>query len=369
MKKLLNILLVEDNPGDVALLRGVLLKPPPVGQFLLAQEGTVQQAVDRLLRETPDVILLDLNLPDSRGTDTVRRMREAAKDCPIIVLTSMDDEATGVAAIHLGVQDYLVKGTIDARTLGRTVRYAMERFRLEKELARANSQLEVLLQQRTEELEKSITLLGQEITEHENSQAAFEELQEVLAAMLNAMPVVLFVTTPDMNRMLYCSKAYERIWGRPRKEVFENPRSWIDAVHPEDRPGLEAEIAQRTGQLPEGPAESLTSGFRIVRPDGVTTNIRCRVFEIPVEKLQMRLVCGIAEEVPATGGEPPESGDAVLVLGPDGTIKSLNDAAARLLGCIPAEALGKHICDLAPPAGTKHARSLSESLRHLIGRR
>jgi DNA-binding response OmpR family regulator len=145
MKKLLNILLVEDNPGDVALLRGVLLKPPPVGQFLLAQEGTVQQAVDRLQRETPDVILLDLNLPDSRGTDTVRRMREAARDCPIIVLTSMDDEATGVEAIHMGVQDYLVKGTIDARTISRTVRYAMERFRLEKELARANSQLEVLL--------------------------------------------------------------------------------------------------------------------------------------------------------------------------------------------------------------------------------
>jgi DNA-binding response OmpR family regulator len=349
MKKLLNILLVEDNPGDVALLRGVLLKPPPVGQFLLTQEGTIQQAVDRLLRETPDVILLDLNLPDSRGTDTVRRMREAARDCPIIVLTSMDDEATGVEAIHMGVQDYLVKGTIDARTLGRTVRYAMERFRLEKELARANSQLEVLLQQRTEELEKSITLLGQEITEHVNSQAAFEELQEVLAAMLNAMPVVLFVTTPDMNRMLYCSKAYERIWGRQRKEVFENPRSWMDAVHPDDRPGLEAEIAQLL--------------------DGATTNIRCRVFEIPVEKLQMRLVCGIAEEVSPTPGEPHESGDSVLVIGPDGTIKSLNDAAACLFGCARAEAVGKHVCDLPPSAGTKHARSLAESLRHLIGRR
>ena len=73
------------------------------------------------------MVLLDLNLPDSHGAETYRRVLEAAAGVPIVVLSGMDDEEIAVNAVHEGVQDYLVKGSFDSRQLARAMRYAIER--------------------------------------------------------------------------------------------------------------------------------------------------------------------------------------------------------------------------------------------------
>lgn len=120
-----NVLLIEDNPGDADLVRLRLVEgqsPVKVNCVSRLSDGLAS-----LTAETPSVVLLDLNLPDSRGADTFRRIMEHSPDVPVVVLSGQDDEALAMKAVHLGVQDYLVKGNISSKHLERAIRYAVER--------------------------------------------------------------------------------------------------------------------------------------------------------------------------------------------------------------------------------------------------
>ena len=67
----------------------------------------------------PSVVLLDLNLPDSRGAETFRKVLNKVPDVPVVVLSGQDDEELALKAVHQGVQDYLVKGAFDSKQLSR----------------------------------------------------------------------------------------------------------------------------------------------------------------------------------------------------------------------------------------------------------
>ncbi|MEX2376070.1 MAG: hybrid sensor histidine kinase/response regulator [Dehalococcoidia bacterium] len=130
----LRILLVEDNPGDARLLHELLREVPSL-RFELAHVDRIQDARTQIAERSADVVLLDLSLPDAHGMETVDMMLESAPEVPIIVLTGLDDETTAVKAVQAGAQDYLVKGQVDGTLLGRAIRYACERKRLERERA------------------------------------------------------------------------------------------------------------------------------------------------------------------------------------------------------------------------------------------
>lgn len=135
MSETVRILLVEDNPGDARLLRETLRDADSL-PFRLVHAPRLSDALELVATEAPDVVLLDLSLPDAHGMDTVGRMLRAAPAVPIIVLTGLADETVAVQAVQSGAQDYLVKGTVEGGTLGRAIRYAIERKRLESERAR-----------------------------------------------------------------------------------------------------------------------------------------------------------------------------------------------------------------------------------------
>src|SRR6202022_1296244 len=80
-----------------------------------------------LAKEPPSVVLLDLNLPDSKGAETFRNILSKAPGVPVVVLSGQDDEELAVTAVHQGVQDYLVKGDFDSKQLARAMGYAIER--------------------------------------------------------------------------------------------------------------------------------------------------------------------------------------------------------------------------------------------------
>ncbi|MBD0321613.1 MAG: response regulator, partial [Gemmatimonadetes bacterium] len=128
------ILLVEDNPGDARLLRETLREAEGF-PFELSHAARLGDAAAMLPDCAAEVVLLDLSLPDAHGLDTVRRMLEAAPGIPIIVLTGTDDERLALQAVHAGAQDYLAKGRVDGPLLARSIRYAIERNRLERERA------------------------------------------------------------------------------------------------------------------------------------------------------------------------------------------------------------------------------------------
>jgi len=127
------ILLVEDNTGDARLLQEAFEEITKMRfQFILCK--TLKEALECLANGRPDVCLLDLGLPDAQGLEAVQNIRGESPDLPIVVLTVLNDETLALQALHNGAQDYLVKGNIDCNTLWRSLRYAMERQRVQLEL-------------------------------------------------------------------------------------------------------------------------------------------------------------------------------------------------------------------------------------------
>lgn len=125
------VLLIEDNPGDVRLVQEMLDEGPGFA-FDIECLGRLDSGVERLAKGGIDLLLLDLDLPDSQGLDTFIKAHTQATEVPIVVLTGFDDEKLGLNAVQKGAQDYLVKGKIDGNQLVHAVRYAIERNRAEK---------------------------------------------------------------------------------------------------------------------------------------------------------------------------------------------------------------------------------------------
>ena len=129
------VLLVEDNLIDAQLIRR-LLRRVNDAYYRITHVRTLNDAVLSAEELAPDVILADLNLPDSRGTQTVASMQTSYPDVPLVIVSAWDDEAISLRSVKAGAQDYLVKGHIDGANLHRVIRYAVERKRTELELVR-----------------------------------------------------------------------------------------------------------------------------------------------------------------------------------------------------------------------------------------
>ncbi|GAA3072038.1 fused response regulator/phosphatase [Pseudonocardia yunnanensis] len=129
-----HVLLVEDDPGDVFLVQELLAEVDPGLGVTVAE--SVSEVIERGLLGRCDCVLLDLNLPGSDGLDGLRRILRTDGAPAVCVLTGLDDEHLGIAAVAAGAQDYLVKGKVDGQVLIRAVRYAVERRRAEASLLR-----------------------------------------------------------------------------------------------------------------------------------------------------------------------------------------------------------------------------------------
>ncbi|WP_019589017.1 MULTISPECIES: diguanylate cyclase [unclassified Thioalkalivibrio] len=173
------LLLVEDNPADADLVEDLLEEVADPG-YTVERAGRLDQAL-QLLKERPfSVALLDLGLPDSQGLDTLRLLLKAGAGVPVVVMTGHQERGTGTGAIRLGAQDFLPKDELQPDLLSRALRYAMERYRSQRELR----------------------LMA----------AAFDSAQAIL------------VTGPD-GRILRTNPAFTRITGYAEEEVLgENPR-------------------------------------------------------------------------------------------------------------------------------------------------
>ncbi|MFP4606705.1 MAG: diguanylate cyclase [Thiohalospira sp.] len=128
----LRLLLVEDNPADAELVAEYLELAEAL-EVETRRAARLEAAIEAGRQGLVDAVLLDLGLPDSSGLATVERFLAEVEEVPVIVLTGQADADTGVAAIQLGAQDYLLKDQLDPDLLGRVVRYARERVRVQEE--------------------------------------------------------------------------------------------------------------------------------------------------------------------------------------------------------------------------------------------
>lgn len=132
MESIERVLVVEDNPGDARLVRELLVEGGIPARDIVRVER-LGDALATLTSTTFDAALLDLNLPDSAGLDTLRQLLAAASDLAVVVLTGLADEAVGLLAVEEGAQDYLIKDQVNGDGLTRSLRYAVERRRLVQE--------------------------------------------------------------------------------------------------------------------------------------------------------------------------------------------------------------------------------------------
>ena len=121
-----NILLIEDNPGDVRIIKELLREASGASAAIVSADR-LSSGIQQLSEGGVDLVLLDLTLPDSKGLDTLTKLRAAARGVPVILLTGLDDEELAVKAVREGAQDYIVKGSVTAQSLARSIRFAVER--------------------------------------------------------------------------------------------------------------------------------------------------------------------------------------------------------------------------------------------------
>jgi signal transduction histidine kinase len=133
-----HVLLIEDNPGDADLVRLRLVEGD--SGVKVSCSNRLADGLASMAKEPPSVVLLDLNLPDSHGADTFRKVLAKAPGVPVVILSGQDDEVLAMKALHQGVQDYLVKGDITSNQLERVMRYAIERQALLRSLEMSRHQ-------------------------------------------------------------------------------------------------------------------------------------------------------------------------------------------------------------------------------------
>ena len=139
----IRLLLLEDNPGDRRLVQAKL-SDAAAGRFAITQVERLNDAIARLDSEIFDVILSDLTLPDSDRLNTVHALVAHCPTMPLVVLTGSNDDSIGDHAIEHGAQDYLLKSDASGPLIARSLRYAIERKRLELELRKANATVAVM---------------------------------------------------------------------------------------------------------------------------------------------------------------------------------------------------------------------------------
>jgi DNA-binding NarL/FixJ family response regulator len=123
-----HVLAVDDSAADRNLLRLSLLGSSHC--YKLACAERLSEGLSMLEKQRADVVLLDLNLPDSQGKQTIEKIMRYASHVPVLVLTGSDDDRLAQDAMRSGVQDYILKGQMDSVALSRAMRHAIERHNL-----------------------------------------------------------------------------------------------------------------------------------------------------------------------------------------------------------------------------------------------
>ena len=351
------VLLVEDNPGDALLVRELLDEAGV--RVELEEVPNLTRALERLLADTWEAVLLDLSLPDAQGIETVRRVRRANPSVPIVVLSGLGDDATALAAVQSGAQDYLVKGHVSGFQLARAIAYSTERARLFTEVEAAR--------------ERSAFLAGQ--LERRNAQ-----LEDRTQFALQAARMVAWDWTLAGDRIALSDTAQE-VLGIESSTSMTSKMVRV-LIHPDDLPGHSRHFiaGRRSGRgyvsryrfwharrreyiwLEEHGRVALSASGRAVRASGLAQDVTERV----------RAEKALEESSTFLSATLDSLGAHVAVLAADGTILAVN-AAWRAYGQANGGQLEDHgvganyleVCDRAADTSPE-AALMAQGLRDVI---
>jgi PAS domain S-box-containing protein len=227
----IRVLLIEDDAEDASLVRGFLAQSR-AASFQLVHHQRLPAALEALSQGHFQVVLLDLNLVESTGLETLDLVHDRCPDVPVIVLTGLDVPELAIQAVKAGAEDYLFKSRLEADLLARAILYAVERRRAEKALR---------------ESEKRYRELLGAVTSYTYS-----------VRLQNGVPVFTEHSPGSLAATGYTREDFER-----------DPYLWITMVHADDRDKVRAHVQQVLCRQRVPPIE-----HRIIRRDGTLRWIR-----------------------------------------------------------------------------------------------
>lgn len=138
-----HLLVVEDDPVHVELLHGYFGKIYPSCRIEVAVN--LAQGIELLKKKRYDFVIVDLNLPDSKGIETITALQAIASHVPMLVNSAIEDEMLAIQSVRLGAQDYLIKGLGNERTFKRIIDYSMERIKVQKKVQQNEEMLRTFI--------------------------------------------------------------------------------------------------------------------------------------------------------------------------------------------------------------------------------
>jgi len=164
-----------------------------------------------------------------------------------------------------------------------------ERKRAEEALRQSRDELDLRVQDRTADLSQANELLLAEIAERRRVEAELRSSEERFRQLAENIDKIFWMIEPDSNQFLYISPFYETVWGRTCQSLYEQPETFLETVHPEDRERVAAAL-QRV-------REGYDEDYRIVRPDGSVRWVNTRTFPIANKAGEVYRVAGIAKDI------------------------------------------------------------------------
>jgi diguanylate cyclase (GGDEF)-like protein len=231
----LRVLVVEDRRSDAILVQE-MLRSDERTTFAFRHVPTLREALVELHQAHFDCVLVDMNLPDSDGLQTLYSVQAASQMTAIVVLTGFDDSATAEAAVVGGAQDYLTKGRLDAKLLGSAIRHAVERKRIHAQLLEKERQAQNALDERT----SALAALAASETRYRSVLSA---LQEGVLLHDDGTKVITF--NESAGRVLHLTPA--QLLGCPTSGLG---RDFVGVNGSRIRPGgLPMDLALRSGKV------------------------------------------------------------------------------------------------------------------------
>lgn len=247
-----SVLLVEDIESEAKLVMKHL-KRVSGWRFSVEHHTLLGTALQRIAEVRFDVILIDLNLPDSAGIEVCQRTLKAAPHVPVIVLTNQNSDDLGTKAMREGAQDYLIKRDVDGPLLGRAIRYAIERERTE--------------------------------------QALRESEQRYSLAVSGANDGIWDWNL--VNNDVYFSPRWKAILGYSEREIADRIEEWFDRIDNRDRPIFDDAINQHA----EGETSHFECEYRLNARGDETRWVLSRGLAVRDERGQAMRIAGSMTDI------------------------------------------------------------------------
>lgn len=234
MNQLIRVLLIDDDEDDFVITKE-LLQEIPARHYELEWAASYQEGERLLLEKKPDVCLIDYRLGAFTGLDLIQEAQQKGLRIPFILLTGQGDLEIDERAMRLGATDYLVKGTIDAAMLERSIRHSMEHNASLTRSQSLNEELEERVRQRTAELDLAIAklktandTLSRQIRYREITEEALRDSQRLYTAIaqnfpngtINVLDRELRYVFVDGKELTELQLSKERLMGKKFFEYF-----------------------------------------------------------------------------------------------------------------------------------------------------